>query len=114
MHQQPQTARRNPRAVSVLFSEGSSLSARQALSALGPLGDRGVAGGRRCGVDPELCQGSGDLFGAGLHSEAVQGVLDRPGLAGARSSPLGHRNTGLLPRGWTPVGLQFLPDHGPS
>jgi hypothetical protein len=32
--------RRKPRAVTVLFSEGSSLSARQALSALGPLGYR--------------------------------------------------------------------------
>jgi len=32
--------RRKPRTVSVLFSEGSSLSARQALSALGPLGYR--------------------------------------------------------------------------
>jgi hypothetical protein len=40
MHQQPQAARRNPRTVAVLFSEGSSLSARQALSALGPLGYR--------------------------------------------------------------------------
>jgi predicted ATP-grasp superfamily ATP-dependent carboligase len=40
MHQQRQTTRRSPRTVSVLFSEGSSLSARQALSALGPLGYR--------------------------------------------------------------------------
>jgi hypothetical protein len=27
-------------------------------------------------VDPKLYQGSNDLDGAGLHSEAVQGVLD--------------------------------------
>jgi predicted ATP-grasp superfamily ATP-dependent carboligase len=40
MHQQPQTTRRRPKAISILFSEGSSLSARQALSALGPLGYR--------------------------------------------------------------------------
>jgi hypothetical protein len=34
-------------------------------------------------VDPEACQGSDDLFGAGLHSEAGQGVLDRLRLADA-------------------------------
>jgi hypothetical protein len=35
-------------------------------------------------VDPELCQGSDHLFGAGLHSEARQGVLDRSGLGTTR------------------------------
>jgi predicted ATP-grasp superfamily ATP-dependent carboligase len=40
MHRQPLTARHNPTRASILFSEGSSLSARQALSALGPLGYR--------------------------------------------------------------------------
>jgi hypothetical protein len=36
----PEMTRREPRTVAILFSEGSSLSARQALSALGPLGYR--------------------------------------------------------------------------
>jgi predicted ATP-grasp superfamily ATP-dependent carboligase len=40
MQQKPQTTRGRPRTISILFSEGSSLSARQALSGLGPLGYR--------------------------------------------------------------------------
>ena len=49
-------------------------------------------------VDPEFSQGSNNLLGAGLHSEAGQGIVDRSRLAGALSSLFSHRNTGQLPR----------------
>jgi predicted ATP-grasp superfamily ATP-dependent carboligase len=38
LESKPPATKRRPRTISILFSEGSSLSARQALSALGPLG----------------------------------------------------------------------------
>lgn len=40
MNQNTSTKGRKPKTISILFLEGSSLSARQALSALGPLGYR--------------------------------------------------------------------------
>src|SRR5262249_38179838 len=60
-------------------------------------------------VDPKVRQECDDLLRAGLHSEARQGILDRPLLAGAVSSSFSHRKIASYPR--VGLGLSFPLDH---